>query len=81
MKCPYCGSEHIEQGIAWGKGREVFSNVGLMHASAGIFGNTFGSVQVYSDLCLDCGAIVKSYIKGDTNRDWCKDAGSLRSDQ
>ena len=30
MKCPYCGSEHIELGIAWGKSAEA-GNVGLRY--------------------------------------------------
>lgn len=30
MKCPYCGSERIESGIAWGKATEV-ANVGLKY--------------------------------------------------
>ncbi|WP_227851808.1 hypothetical protein [Clostridioides sp. ES-S-0123-01] len=28
---------------------------------------------IYSDLCLDCGEIVRTYIKGKTDRNWCKD--------
>ena len=28
MKCPFCGSERIEQGIAWGKTAET-GNIGL----------------------------------------------------
>ena len=28
MKCPYCGSEKIEIGVAWGKSSEM-GNVGL----------------------------------------------------
>nr|WP_207712546.1 hypothetical protein [Clostridioides difficile] len=28
---------------------------------------------IYSDLCLDCGEIVRTYIKDNTDRNWCKD--------
>ena len=78
MKCPYCGSERIEVGVAWGKSAEA-GNVGLKYtAGAGMFGLT-GVVQVYSDLCLDCKSILRTYIKEDTNKNWSHNPGSLGS--
>ena len=74
MKCPYCGSENIETGVAWGKSAET-GNVGLKY-SAAIF---TGVTQVYSDLCLNCGSLVRTYIKDRTDRKWSKKSGSLGS--
>ncbi len=73
MKCPFCGSDRIETGISWGKTGEA-KNVGLKYTSGGIF---TGVAQVYSDLCLDCKAILKSYIKEDTDKKWKHHPGSL----
>lgn len=74
MKCPYCGNERIEAGVAWGKATEA-GNVGLKFSKGFLVGVT----QVYSDLCLDCGTIVRSYIKDTTDRKWNKKPGSLGS--
>ncbi|MEM5770180.1 MAG: hypothetical protein AAGU32_18105 [Bacillota bacterium] len=74
MGCPYCGSEKIEVGVAWGKAVET-GNVGLKYES----GFLVGVVQVYSDLCLNCGSLLRSYIKDSTPRQWCKRPGSLGS--
>ena len=74
MKCPYCGSERIETGIAWGKTAES-GYIGLK-SRVGVFGNVS---QVYSDLCLDCGTIVRSYIKESTDQKWVKSAGPFGS--
>lgn len=68
MKCPYCGSERIELGISWGQTAEV-GNVGLEYSDKGFFSLT-GVAQVYSDLCLDCKSVLRSYIKEDTNKNW-----------
>ena len=76
MNCPYCGSERIESGVAWGKSAES-GNVGLKY-KAGFLGAT-GVVQVYSDLCLDCGSILRSFIKEDTDKEWSHRPGSLGS--
>ena len=66
MKCPYCGSERIETGIPWGQAADIGS-VGLSYkARAFLIGNT----TVYSDLCLDCGTIVRSYIQEPTDKNW-----------
>ncbi len=74
MKCPNCGSENIEKGIAWGKSAEA-GNVGLKYQAFILV----GVVQVYSDLCLDCGEIVRSFIKEDTDKKWVKKPGTLGS--
>ncbi|MBO4422675.1 MAG: hypothetical protein J5879_04510 [Clostridia bacterium] len=65
MKCPYCGSERIEEKIAWGKTVQT-GNVGLRY-DAGMF---VGVAQVWSDLCLDCKTVIRTYITDDTNRKW-----------
>ena len=75
MKCPYCGSERIELDIAWGKSSET-GNVGLKFTSGGMFG-LVGVAQAYSDLCLDCKSILRTYIKEDTNKNWCHKPGCL----
>lgn len=78
MKCPYCGSERIETGISWGKSTEV-GNIGLKYyVGSGLFSLT-GVAQVYSDLCLDCKSVLRTYIKEDTQKDWSHDPGSLGS--
>ncbi len=73
MKCPYCGSERIESEIAWGKAANA-GNVGLkFRAKLGLI----GVAQVYSDLCLDCKSIIRSYIKEDTDKKWDHVPGSI----
>ena len=72
MKCPYCGSERIEKGVAWGKTGDN-GTVGLKYTRGTLW---TGVAQVYSDLCLDCGAIVKSYVIEETNKEWSHAAGS-----
>lgn len=69
MKCPYCGSERIEEGIKWSQEFEV-GNVGLEY-KLGII--RCGTSQVYSDLCLKCGTIIRTYIKDNTNKEWIKE--------
>ena len=69
MKCPFCGSERIEEGIAWGQTAEV-GNIGLLYKSSVGFIKAVGTTEVYSNLCLDCKTIVRTYIKSDTDKDW-----------
>lgn len=78
MKCPYCQSERIETGVSWGKSAEV-GNVGLKYSTGSGLFSLVGVAEVYSDLCLDCGSIVRSYIKEDTRKDWSHEPGSLKS--
>ena len=68
MKCPCCESERIEKGIAWGQTAEI-GNIGLQYVSGKLL-KVVGTTEVYSDLCLDCGTIVRTYIKGDTDKQW-----------
>lgn len=71
MKCPYCGSERIVTGIAWGRTANV-GNVGLKYTE-GFFE---GVAPVYSDLCLDCKSILRTYVKDDTNKNWTGGPGT-----
>ncbi len=75
MKCPFCGSIRIELGISWGKSAET-GNVGLKYTANGFFPIT-GVAEVYSDLCLDCKTILRTYIKEDTDKNWSHNPGSL----
>ena len=78
MKCPYCGSERIETEIAWGKSAEP-GNVGLKFSVGnGIF-SPVGVAQAYSDLCLDCKSILRTYIKEDAKKNWVHKPGSVGS--
>ena len=72
MKCPYCGSERIAIDISWGKTADV-GNIGLKY-NEGIF---IGVAQVYSDLCLDCKSILRTYVKDDTNKNWNHNPGTI----
>ncbi len=67
MKCCHCGGDNIETGIAWGQMAEI-GIIGLVYK-----GSILSSVvQVYSDVCLDCGEIVRTYIKDTSNKKWHK---------
>ncbi len=68
MKCPFCGSERIEEGIAWGQTAEV-GNIGLQYVDGKVI-KIVGTKEAYSDLCLDCKTIVRTYIKGETDKQW-----------
>ena len=72
MNCKKCNSTRIEEGIAIGLTAKT-GNIGPK-SSKGIF--TYVS-QMYCDICLDCGKIVRLYIKDDTNRKWIKKPGSF----
>ncbi|MBQ7060807.1 MAG: hypothetical protein IJM85_03390 [Clostridia bacterium] len=72
MKCPYCGSEHIEEGIAWGKTIDT-GCVGLKYTRGTLW---MGIAQAYSDLCLDCKSIIRTYIKESVDKDWSHEPGS-----
>ena len=75
MRCPYCGSERIDFGVAWGKSAET-GNVGFKYSNHDFFGIT-GVAQVYSDLCLNCKSILRTYIKEDANKNWSHNPGSF----
>lgn len=72
MKCPYCGNDRIVIGISWGKTADV-GNIGLKY-NEGIF---VGVAQVYSDLCLDCKSVLRTYVKDDTNKNWNHNPGTF----
>lgn len=72
MNCPYCASPRIEVGISWGKSAES-GNVGLKYN----MGLLTGVAQVYSDLCLDCKTVLRTYIKEDTDKNWNHNPGSF----
>lgn len=52
-KCPYCGSNEFVEGKQTG-----YSDV---HPADKIF--TFKSQTLYHQICINCGAVVKSYVK------------------
>ncbi|MCL2760874.1 MAG: hypothetical protein FWD70_04410 [Desulfuromonadales bacterium] len=77
MKCPKCGSERIEVGVAWGSGRgnrtaPERGRVGLLYKV-----NKYSNfpVGVHSDLCLDCGTVLSTYIQETTDKEWMKEDG------
>ncbi len=74
IKCNFCGSTHVEEGVSIGQDTET-GNIGpnYMH---GILINT---LQMYADLCLDCGTLSRLYIKDLTPRTWHKKPGSFGS--
>ncbi len=72
MNCNNCNGSRIEEGISIGLTAET-GNIGprsskflVEHVS-----------QMYCDLCLDCGELIRFYIKDDTDRKWIKKPGSL----
>ena len=67
MKCPYCGSEHIKEGIRWGMTAKA-GDVGLEYMTG--FLGIVGTAPVFSDLCLECGTVLRTYILDDTDKDW-----------
>lgn len=74
MNCPHCGGSRFESGISIGQSAET-GNIGLKY-NAGIL---VGVTQMYCDLCLDCGEILRFYIKDKADRNWNKKPGSLFS--
>ncbi len=52
-KCPYCGKEELVEGKQEGYASIAPANKVL----------TFKSQTLYHLICLNCGAIVKSYVK------------------
>ncbi|MCJ0408531.1 hypothetical protein ACWJVF_00890 [Clostridioides difficile] len=77
MKCSNCGSVNIEKGILT-TGGIYAETIGLKYVGYGKLDKVINKnfpVQstIYSDLCLDCGEIVRTYIKDNTDRNWCKD--------
>ena len=72
MSCSNCGGTRIESGVSIGKNAETGNigpryNIGLMIVVT----------QMYCDICLDCGEILRFYIKDRTDRNWNKKPGSF----
>lgn len=74
MICEHCSSTRIEEGVAIGKSAEA-GNIGPKYKS----GLLIGVVQMYCDICLDCGEIIRFFIKEDTDKKWVKKPGSFGS--
>jgi len=72
--CTRCGGTRIEEGVAIGLSNEI-GNIGPKYTK-GIF---VGTLQMYTDLCLDCGEINRLYIKDLEERKWDKKPGSFGS--
>lgn len=74
MNCSNCNGSRIEKGVSIGQSGEV-GNIGPK-SRKGIFDSVS---QMYCDICLDCGELVRFYIKDDTDRKWIKSPGSFGS--
>ena len=72
MNCRNCNSSRIEEGIAIGQTAES-GNIGPK-SRKGIFDHVS---QMYCDICLDCGELVRFYIKDSTDKVWVKKPGSF----
>ena len=59
MKCPYCGSEDIIEGVLW-SAPNFPNTVGLLEKNL-MFRNTH---QLCSDLCKECGSLIRTYLRG-----------------
>lgn len=68
MKCRNCGSENIEKGIIWSLNTHQ-GEIGLTYKTRILLDTS----RVYSDLCLECGEVLRTYIKDSPKyKDWCK---------
>jgi hypothetical protein len=74
MTCSHCGGTHIESGVSIGLTAET-GNIGPNYK----MGLLIGTSQMYCDLCLDCGEILRFYIKDRTDRKWNKKPGTIGS--
>lgn len=71
MKCPYCNSEKIEEGIVVFDSKTPSMEIGLMYRENQFKYNT---LPLYVDLCTDCGSIVRMYVKGNVkDKKWEKE--------
>ncbi|MTI95857.1 MAG: hypothetical protein FH749_10300 [Firmicutes bacterium] len=65
MECKQCGSGNIKQGIIMGQ-----------TSGAGYIGPQYKATfltsvaRTYCDLCLECGEILRMYIKQSTDKKW-----------
>lgn len=67
MECKNCGGNNIEEGIAWGIANQAL-DVGLKYNSLMMT----SAVSAYSDVCMDCGEILRIYIMDKSKRKWKK---------
>jgi hypothetical protein len=70
MQCPNCHGQNIEVGIAVAKAGDAHT-VGPKYEHLFVY----CAAQMYCDLCLDCGEIVRFYINEPTNKKWVKKSG------
>jgi hypothetical protein len=63
-RCPHCGGVEVA-GLMVHQNAEV-NQVGLAYKTAKIF---ITVEQLYADLCLNCGTVVRFFVK-ETNRKW-----------
>jgi hypothetical protein len=67
MKCPFCNSEKIEVGVPvvdplWG------TPIGPKYRKKE--GKILRTAPMYSDFCLDCGSVLKTYIDIPKDAHW-----------
>ena len=58
MKCKNCGSENVQEGITF-RNSENESKIGFPYETK----HTMGIAAVYADVCLDCGEVLRIYVK------------------
>ena len=64
-KCPHCGSGDVATGLAMNQNADVGS-IGLRYKTGFLF---LGTEQLYADLCLTCGSVVRFFVK-EAKRNW-----------
>ena len=71
MKCLYCQSKNIEQGILVHNQDNPTLKIGLMYQKNQF---RYEVEPLYVDLCTDCGTIIRTYVKGDVkDKKWEKE--------
>ena len=63
MVCSNCNGTRIETGVVIG-----LTDIGPKYRN----GPFTQFSQMYSDICLDCGEILRFYIKESTDKNWVK---------
>lgn len=72
MKCTFCGSERIEEGVLFGSaGPQYYENE---NGKA-----VLRTARMCCDLCLACGTVLRAYVKGETELSWAHEAVSLKT--
>jgi hypothetical protein len=77
MKCPFCNSEKIEVGVTV---VDPFSGTpgGPKYRIKGR--GRIRTATMYSDFCLDCGSILKTYIDVPQDAHWIHGKSELAKD-